>query len=354
MEPRQHSRARYAENYEAMQRLALGEKRVVIRAHWREANLEMDQVGFRHDFEAELEYYLAQYNQMVDALEAGYDNLPFFRVDFGRMAWLLSTAYGCEIIEVGKLLNTKPRFEDIQAASSVAPPRPAYEHGLYPEITKRMQEIERRFGDVPFVPSDTQSPIDVATQIVATEPFLMGMFDVPEKVHRLLSMITESIEEVLFHQRSLVTNWIGFGHDYPLPIGLHLSDDNAAFLSPATYKEFAVPTIERLAETYDGVTLHCCMGYEQNLDVMSRVKGFRGFDPQSGYNSDDAIVAAICGRGYRRVFTVPEGEEPYAYFAKTIERFADCAGLLLDVRGPDRDSALRLADQVRETAALHY
>ncbi|MFW6313498.1 MAG: uroporphyrinogen decarboxylase family protein, partial [Spirochaetota bacterium] len=229
-------------------------------------------------------------------------------------------------------------------------PQPIQEHGLYPEITRRMQEIERRFGPVPFVPSDTQSPIDVATEIVATEPFLLGMYDSPDLVHSLLEMLAKSIGDILEYQATSVTNWIGYGHDYPLPLGVHLSDDNAAFLSPEVYQEFAAPTIETLAERFGGVTLHCCMGYQQNLEVMSNVRGFLGFDPQPGYNDREKILSAILDRGFWRIFSVPEGSDPLVVYKEAIDQTSSRAGLLLDVHRPDRDAALRLAEEVRDYA----
>jgi hypothetical protein len=350
VEPKPYNETQFDANVDKMRRLALGERLVLIRVHWPDPTTDMNQVLFRHDFEAEIAHYLSQYNRMVEAMEAGFDNLPFFRVDFGRMAWLMSAAYGCEVIEVGKLLNTKPRFDDLGPIADLEPPTPVYDYGLYPEITRRMREIERRFGGVPFVPGDTQSPIDVATEIVATEPFLMGMYDNPELVHRLLSLLTDSIEEVLRFQAGLVSNWIGFGHDYPLPVGVHLSDDNAAFLSPAIYEEFAAPSIAELAKRFGGATLHCCMGYEQNLEAMSSIPGFLGFDPQPGFNSEEKIRDAILDRGFWRIFNVPEGEDPYETYTHAVDITAGRAGLFLDVRAEDRDSALRLAERVKSYA----
>jgi hypothetical protein len=350
-EPKTYAESRFNENVEAMRTLASGGRGVVIRAHWPDPSADMNQVLFYHDPEAEINFYRSLYNRMVDGLEAGFDNLPFFRVDFGRMAWLMSVAYGCEVIEVGKLLNTKPRFSSLEPIADFSPPGPVHEHGFYPEITKRMQEIERRFGPVPFVPSDTQSPIDVATEVVATEPFLLGLYDSPDLVHKLLEMLAASIGDILEYQASIVTNWIGYGHDYPLPVGVHLSDDNAAFLSPEVYEEFAAPTIETLGDRFGGVTLHCCMGYQQNLAVMSGVRGFLGFDPQPGYNEREKILSAVRDRGFWRIFNVPEGSDPLSVYKEAIDQTDGRAGLMLDVHAGDRDASLRLASEVHEYAA---
>lgn len=349
-EPKQYSESTFATNIDRMRRLARGEPLILVRALWPDPSTDMNQVLFYRDFEAEVRHYLSEYNRMVDAMEQGFDNVPFFRVDFGRMAWLMSAAYGCEVIEVGKLLNTKPRFAELAPIAELEPPTPIAENGLYPEITRRMREIERRFGPVPFVASDTQSPIDVATEVVATEPFLMGMYDEPELVNRLLSTLTKSIGDILEYQAGVVSNWIGYGHDYPLPAGAHFSDDNAAFLSPEIYRQFAAPPIEVLAKRFGGATLHCCMGYQQNLKAMSEIPGFLGFDPQPGYNDESLILEAILDRGFWRIFSTPEGSNPFEVYVRAIDATRDRAGLLLDVRGRDRDSSLALAAAVREYA----
>jgi hypothetical protein len=333
-----------------MTSLINGEKNILVNARWPVAS-KIDQGLFYDDFEREIRHYALHFNADVEAMEEGFDNIPYVRVDFGRVPWLLAIAYGCTPVRIGNLINAKPRFNSIPKPEDLVPAEQIYDHGYYPEIARRMQLIEERFGDLPFVPSDTQSPIDVATQLVDTQTLLMGIYDEPEAVRSLLAEIAEAIDTVLQKQRKAVHRWLGFGHDYPLPRGLHLSNDNAAFLSPDVYRAYVLPSIEPLAERYNGITLHCCMGYSQNLEVMSSCRGFLGFDPQVAYNPIDKIIPAISGRGFWRNHSIKPDDEALNTYKKIIDNAGDTCGLLMEVRGRDKDHALELAADVSDYAA---
>jgi uroporphyrinogen-III decarboxylase len=254
---------------------------------------------------------------------------------------------------INGLINTKPRYHEAEQLFDIEKPKDITRAGYYGEIEKRMLEIVKRLGDVYFVPSDTQSPIDVLTEILQTEAAMLAMFDEPEALHYLLKMLTETIRDILVHQRSIVKNMIGYGHDYPIPYGVHLSDDNAAFLSPSTYGEFALPYNSELSRAFGGVTLHCCMNYRQNMKIMTETDGFLGFDPQTPFNPVDDIVDAITGKGFWRVWDRDRDIEPLEYYKDLIDRTGGRCGLLLDTSGACKDEALRLAYAVKDHAAKH-
>ncbi len=345
-----YDEGRFEQKVGRMTSLVNGKKDILVNARW-PVESKIDQGLFYDDFEREIKHYAQHFNADVEAMERGFDNIPYIRVDFGRVPWLLAIAYGCTPVRIGNLINAKPRFTSLPRLDEIVPAERIYEHGYYPEIQRRMRLIEERFGPLPFVPSDTQSPIDVATQLVDTETLLMGIYDDPDAVTALLAGIAEAVDTILERQRGTVRHWLGCGHDYPLPRGIHLSNDNAAFLSPEVYKSFVLPSIEPLSERYDGITLHCCMGYSQNLDVMSSCRGFLGFDPQVAYNPIEKIIPAISGRGFWRIHSINPDEEALNTYKKIIDNARGRCGLLMEVRGRCKDHALKLAEKVREYAA---
>jgi hypothetical protein len=77
-----------------------------------------------------------------------------------------------------------------------------------------------------------------------------------------------------------------------MPRGMHVSDDNAAFLSPGIYRDFALPYINRLSDAFGGIHFHCCMGHAQNLSNMSSAKGFQSLDCQAGLCERAALSVA--------------------------------------------------------------
>jgi hypothetical protein len=337
-------------NIAKMKRLLDKHDDVMVKSLWPPPWEGFNQIKCYEDPEYEFKFYLNQYNMDSEAAKEGLDNIPYFRVDFGRVAYLQSIAYGCEVIMINGLINTKPRYTEAAQLFDIEKPNNIATAGFYGEIEKRMLEIVRRLGDVYFVPGDTQSPIDVLTEILHTEAAMIAMYDEPEALHHLLKMLTETIRDILKHQKSIVKNMIGAGHDYPIPYGVHLSDDNAAFLSPSTYEEFALPYNSELSNGFGGVTLHCCMKYAQNMKITTETEGFLGLDPQTPFNPIDDILEAITGKGFWRIWDRPKDIGPLEYYKDMIDRTKGRCGLLLDTNGPDRDSALRLAHAVKEYA----
>ena len=339
-------------NMAKMQKLLDREKNVLVKTTWPGPWRGFNQVECYHDFEKEFEFYVKNYNMDAEAADEGMDNIPFFRVDFGRVAYLIAIAYGCPVIEVNGLINAKPMITgDVNDAYKLEYIPDIENHGFYPEITRRMRLIQERLGDVGFVVSDTQSPNDVLTEVINSEICMVAMYDDPEPLHYLSDIITRSIEDICRYQGTVVNNLLGYGHDYPLPRGIHLSDDNAAFLSPSTYEEFVLPYNSRLALAFDGVTLHCCMGQKQNIKLMASTPKFQGFDPQVMYNPKEIIMDAITDNGFLRNWTVPEGRDPLDYYKEIIDMTDGKCGLMIDAGAPDKDGALRLGWEVKNYAA---
>ncbi len=338
------------QNIHKMQRLLEGQGNVMVKANWAQV-YPHNQSLFYQDFEAELTYYVEHYNQHAAAAAAGLDNIPYFRVDCGRISCLMGIAYGCEPL-FGEW-SVPCRYlitDDIQRVWEIQKPTNIHERGLYPELTRRMLAIRRRFGEVPFVPSDVQSPIDAATLVVNTSLLLASTYEAPDAVHHLLGMLTESIAEIVEFQRSIAGNWLGSGHDYPLPRGIHLSDDNAAFLSPGIYRQFARPYNEMLSDRFGGVTLHCCMGHRQNIAPMSETRGLLGFDPQIAYNPIETILDAAARVPFWRIWDFSNSPDVLGTCQMLIDRTAGRCGLLLDVYATTQSEALRLAARVKEYA----
>ena len=325
---------------------------VLVKAEWQDRPFNIfDQPLCRDDAESEFNIYLSQYNMHAEAAQNGLDNVPFFRVDFCRVAYQMAIAYGCKTFDAPGVINARPMISDINDVYKIKKLENILEHGYYPELVRRMHVIEDRLGDVGFVPADTQSPIDVLTSIVDTEEVMCAMFEDPDALHYLLDILTESIAESVEGLRGEVKNWIGSGHDYPITKGIHLSDDNAAFLSPTAYREFAQPYSERLAQCFDGVTLHCCMRHFQCIEPMCNTKGLLGMDAQFNWHSDEEILPYIKGKGFLRQFWLPEGKNWVDFSKEIIDKTEGICGLMIEVGANTKQEAIDQALEIKEYAA---
>jgi hypothetical protein len=340
--------------------LYAGSKRVTITPRYpREPVGEnVSQVSRLEDAELDLAAMADEWNARIERIHEGYHDVPLTRCDFSGTAWLMSLAYGCELIKIDGRINAEPLFRDIDELDGFAPPQRIWEHGLYPVIFERLAEFRRRWPHTEVGNSDNQSPNDVATCILHSEAAMMAMFEAPEKLHRLLDMVTTSMLELHRHFEATVPNLACMCPECWLPHGIHFSDDNAAFLSPATYEEFARPYAERLGEVYGGVHYHCCMGYAQNLEVMAATKGFMCFDPQVDYNPMDKAID-LCEQ-YGAIWRFnndpwqkhPERtESDIDTFRRGLEAAAGRIGVAVFIWGNTREEAFALAEQVRDLAA---
>ncbi len=71
------------------------------------------------------------------------------------------------------------------------------------------------------------------------------------------------------------------GHDawyIPPEVGLRISDDTAAVMSPKLYREFGVAYNTKLSEAFGGIVVHSCGDLQPVLPVMMGTPGLQGID----------------------------------------------------------------------------
>jgi len=84
---------------------------------------------------------------------------------------------------------------------------------------------------------------------------MMAMIQYPAEVHALLEVITEATIDYVRLQLAHIKTPRSMGHEprsVPPGVGLRVSDDTAALLSPALYREFAGRYNARLSEEFGG------------------------------------------------------------------------------------------------------
>ena len=332
-----------------------GSKNITVTVEW--GTPGFSQIDRLHDAEKDFASLINRYNMEVEAIEAGFDNVPMLSFSFGGIAYLMALAYGCEKLEINDLVNAPHRFSEMKQACKLKKPSAIHERGLYPLICERILEFQRRFSDLPVGISDNQSPNDVLTSIIATEAVFLACYDEPEAVHRVTGTITDSIIEINRHLRGLINNFCCFSAARYMPKGMHVSDDNAAFISPDIYRDFALPYINRLSDEFGGIHFHCCMGYQQNLANMVKANGFQSLDAKPDFNDIDLILNAfrqssggVWYYGTGRSAELQSKESNHDMYRKIIDRSEGVCGLNFICTGI-RDEALKTAEWIRNYSA---
>jgi uroporphyrinogen decarboxylase len=110
--------------------------------------------------------------------------------------------------------------------------------GLLPFVIKRLQHarprIEAAGHAIRFAVS--RGPLNVASFLMGTTEFLMEMKISPDKIHRLLRLITDFLGDWLEYQREC----------FPTIDGVLLLDDIVGFIGEEDYREFAQPYLKEL------------------------------------------------------------------------------------------------------------
>lgn len=126
-----------------------------------------------------------------------------------------------------------------------------------------------------------QGPLSTCSMILDDQVLLEAMYTHPEEIHRLLSMVTDFIIEFAQAARGLLPRPVPTSfQDVYLPEGegICLCDDLASVASPWLYRDFVLPHMNRLSDTFGGVFLHACGNPAAVFPVWRDIRGFRGLD----------------------------------------------------------------------------
>lgn len=153
------------------------------------------------------------------------------------------------------------------------------------ETERYYQEVLEDYGRlrncVRIFLSDTQGPFDIA-HLVMGHGIYTEVYDNPQRVHRLLDIVTETYIRFTRAQKQLLGE-NGSGGLVPhtqmlVRGGTRVCDDSAINLSAEFYSEFCIPYNERAFAAFGGGYVHYCGSGVQILDHVLSLKGITGIN----------------------------------------------------------------------------
>ena len=142
--------------------------------------------------------------------------------------------------------------------------------------------IDKTGGGLPMSLTDTQSPLNIAGNVVDMSSFFLEMFDDPDAVKAFLMKLAELLTEFTHEQIERIGEaivWPGHGYASCRSFeGLGMSTDNALMISGEQYLEFAGPAVEFLAESFAGSTFHSCGNWSDKTPTVKKMRGLRMVD----------------------------------------------------------------------------
>jgi len=143
--------------------------------------------------------------------------------------------------------------------------------------------------------------------------------------------VTEAtIQFVRLQLRMIGSRLFAMSHEpwyLPLELGIRISDDTAAVMSPRSYREFGVPYNKRLSDAFGGIVVHSCGDIGHVLPAMLEIPGLRGIDlvaPQNDWRKVREITAgkaALCLRYYGWDFPNSDPGNLFEYSRSLVEFF---------------------------------
>ena len=345
---------RIEENKRKRRELSEGNRKILVNAHWNDPKAppcsQLDEYNDHPNLEPSR---IAGLNRAMEAASESFDNVPVTTF-FGATAYMMSSAYGCPIRSQGDLIITTPKYK-LGDTDIIPPPYPE-EQGLYPKAFAYLARFMEKYPEAPCSVVDNQSPIDVFHLLYSVEDAMYMFFDYPEESKRILDGITENIIRVNRKLESRIKNFAGFASGIYTAKGIKLSDDDAAFLSPEIYREFARPCMDRLSREFGGIEFHVCLKFEQNIENLTATEGFMGFDCQPYYNDPLMALKHLDPCHIWNLFnwpwTVPAncGEPVFDFFRRMLDLTREKTRVIVDVYQPEKKDALTLAGKVRRYA----
>jgi len=226
---------------------------------------------------------------------------------------IMTSIFGAKIFKMPRENNTLPTTHSFNDTEKI---REIYEKGI-PDISTGFGKNVFEFGElcrevfekypkikkyVKMYHPDTQGPLDVTELLWGGEMFY-AMYDEPELVHGVLSLVCDTYCKVLDRWFELFTrnsymnpHWNTLWHRGTIMI----RNDSAMNLSPELYDEFAAPYDGRLLDYYDGGVVHFCGRgdhYIESLCSIPKLYGINMSQPQ--YNDMEKIYKNTVDKGLK-------------------------------------------------------
>ncbi len=142
--------------------------------------------------------------------------------------------------------------------------------------------VEQTGGRLPISLTDTQSPLNVAGNVVDMNQLFLEIYDKPEQVMALLMRIAELIAEFSRVQAQAIGEtlvWPGHGYASSRCFeGIGVSDDNILMVSGSHYRDLIAPAVQFLGKHFDGWAFHSCGDWSGKIETIKRILGLRMVD----------------------------------------------------------------------------
>jgi len=233
---------------------------------------------FYDDAEAEVKWS----EELHKSREGVYDyGLPNIKPNQG--IGIVAAAFGCEQTvndEADPWIKAIIREENVDDVHKLKVPDPE-KNPVFQKVWKRIESLQS-LSSLPLRMVNVASPLVTASMIWDYTSFIEALLIFPDEVHVLMEKVTEATILYIKEQLQRIKNLFSVGHESICPVprfaGVRLSDDTAALLSPALYREFGVKYNNKIAKEFGGIMIHSCGDVQNVVGAMMEIEGLKGLD----------------------------------------------------------------------------
>ncbi|GHV36382.1 hypothetical protein AGMMS49546_01570 [Spirochaetia bacterium] len=195
---------------------------------------------------------------------------------------IIAAAFGCECKvndEADPWVTPLIREENAEDVYKLKVPDPV-NHPVFQKAWEHIEALQSK-SSIPLRVVNVPSPLVTASLIWDYTSFIEATLTYPEEVHALLEKVTEATILYVKEQFKRIKNLYSISHEMwyvPREAGIRVSDDTAALLSPALYREFGVKYNGMIAKEFNGIVVHSCGNVTNVAAAMMEIPGLKGLD----------------------------------------------------------------------------
>jgi|GEM_PF-2918575 Uroporphyrinogen-III decarboxylase len=249
-------------------------------------------------YENWLESELFKSKEFYKSLESERDdNIPALNCSLGT--YVIPSVFGAGIRSFtdGRKYIAEPIIKTSMDIDKMKP-LPIMETILGEQIKLVEYFVKETKGEYPIRMPDIQNPLGVAEMLWETNDFYMSLIEEPEKVHKLLEMITEVVIEYAARVKRACPSIVPISWPFvwaPTDKGIHLSDDTMSMVSPKMYEEFGVFYNNIISREFGGLMLHSCTMDKRYFSSIAENEGLRSINFAAQYSSDMSEIFGFFG-----------------------------------------------------------
>ena len=299
-----------------------------------------------HDHAAELAWNVDFHRQREGVYDYGMPNIkPNQGIN------IIASAFGCEYTvndEADPWVTPLIRDDNVQDVHALKVPD-LTTNPVFRQAWERVDYLQSH-SELPLRLVNVPSPLVTASLIWDYTSFITATMLHPREVHVLLEKVTEATIDYLKEQLARIRNLHTMGHEMwhiPAEVGVRISDDTAAILSPSLYREFGVKYNSMISRAMGGIVVHSCGDVKNVVAPMMETEGLRGLDftiPQTDWEAVRNAAGgktALCLRHYYWDHGAGARVDLVAYSQKLLDFFGR-KGLFIQTSTPTADEAREL------------